>query len=145
MRVANIVGQATYIILSEQVEGAEHFIVFNVKRSCGFKISLERNHRWWLDVELLWGAHLTELFVTLLSRHPGRPPRSAAVVIMGVSIVVLLLVLATVVEELRHDYKLRWWQLVRGAGAVVGADFGVDEGSLKRGPEDHNKGETKGV
>lgn len=101
------------IILREQVEGAEHFIIFNVKRSCGLEVSLERNHRWWLDVELLWGAHLTELLMTLLSRHPGRPPRSAAVVIVGVGIVVLLLVLTTVVEELRHDYKLRWWQLVR--------------------------------
>jgi hypothetical protein len=101
--VANIVGQDTYIILSEQVEGAEHLIVLNIKGPCSLEVTLECEHRGRLDVELLGRAHLlSDLPVVLLSRHPGRPPRSAAVMVVRMSVEVLLLVLATVVEELRH-------------------------------------------
>jgi hypothetical protein len=95
----------TYIVLSEQVEGAEHLVILNVERPRGLEVALECKHRGWLDVELLGRAHLADLPVILLSRDPGRPPRSAAVVVvivMGVRVEVLWLVLATVVEELRH-------------------------------------------
>lgn len=93
------------IILSEQVERAEHLVVLDVKGPRGLKIALEGNHGRRLDVELLGSADLAELFVILLSRDPGRPPRSAAVVVVGVSIKVLgvvLLLCAVAVEELRH-------------------------------------------
>ena len=50
---------------------------------------------------------MAELLVVLLSRDPGRPPRSAAVVVVRMSIQMLrVLLLRTVVEELRHDYGL---------------------------------------
>jgi hypothetical protein len=94
----------TYIILSEQVERAEHLVVLYVERACGLEVALECEHRRGLDVELLRGAHLAELLVVLLGRDPRRPPRAAAVVaVVGVRIDMLrLLVLASVVEELRH-------------------------------------------
>jgi hypothetical protein len=107
--VANIVSQATYIILGEQVEGAEHLVVFNVERAGSLEVALEGEHGRRLDVELFWCAHLTDLPVVLLSRHPRRPPRSAAVVVVRVGVEVLLLVLSTVVEELRHGERLCWW------------------------------------
>lgn len=106
--MANVVGRATYIILGEQVERAKHLIILNVKRPGSLKVALEGHQVWRLDIELLGGAHLTELLVVLLSRDPGRPPRSAAVVVVGVGVDVLWVVLATIVEELRHDYR-RWW------------------------------------
>ena len=91
------------IILSEQVERTEHLIVFNIKGPGGLEVTLECEHGRRLDVELLWRAHLlSDLPVVLLSRDPGRPPRSAAVVVVRMSVEVLLLVLAAVVEELRH-------------------------------------------
>lgn len=103
MRVANIVGRATYIILREQVEWAEHLVVLNVKGPRGLEVTLEGDHGWRLDVELLGGADLAELLVVLLRRDPGRPPRSAAVVVVRMSVEVLGVVLCPVVEELRHD------------------------------------------
>lgn len=103
--VANIASQATYIILGKQVERAEHLVVLDVEGPCSLKVALEGKHRGRLDVELLRRAHLAELLLVLLRRDPGRPPRSAAVVVVRVSVEVLgLLVLTTVVEELRHDY-----------------------------------------
>jgi hypothetical protein len=103
----------TYIVLGEQMEGAEHLVVLNVERPCSLKIALECEHRRRLDVKLLWGAHLAELLVVLLGRDPGRPPRAAAVVVVvGVGIDVLGLVLASIVEELRHGdgrYSREWW------------------------------------
>jgi hypothetical protein len=96
------VGQDTYIILSEQVERAEHLVIFNIKRPCGLEVTLECEHGGRLDVELFRCAHLSDLAVVLLSRDAWRPPRSAAVVVVRVSVEVLLLVLTTVVEELRH-------------------------------------------
>jgi hypothetical protein len=120
------------------VERAKHLVVLNVKRPRGLKVALEREHRRRLDVELLWRAHLTDLSVVLLSRDPGRPSRSAAVVVvvvMGVRVEVLWLVLATVVEELRHGDGV-WWCC--WFGRIVG------EGSVDKGRSDHNKGETKG-
>lgn len=101
-------GQDTYIILSEQVERAEHLIVLNVKGPCGLKVTLECKHRGRLDVELFGRAHLSDLSVVLLSRDPGRPPRSAAVVVVRMGVEVLLLVLTTIVEELRHGDGLCW-------------------------------------
>ena len=105
--MANIAGQATYIILSEQVERAEHLVVLDVERPRSLEVTLEGEHRGRLDVELLGRAHLAELLLVLLGRDPGRPPRSAAVVVVRVGVEVLrLLVLPSVVEELRHDYGL---------------------------------------
>ena len=95
-------GQATYIILGEQVEWAEHLVVLDVKRPCSLKVALECDHVGRLDVEFFGRAHLAELLVVLLRRDPGRPPRSAAMMVVRVRIKVLRLVLASVVEELRH-------------------------------------------
>lgn len=55
------------IILSEEVERAEHLVVLDVKGPGGLKVALEGNQVWRLDVELLWGADLAELLVVLLS------------------------------------------------------------------------------
>lgn len=96
----------TYIILSEQVERAKHLVVFDVEGPCGLEVALEGNHGGGLDVELLGGADLAELLVVLLRRDSGRPPRPAAVVVVRMSVEVLRVVLATVVEELRHDYRV---------------------------------------
>jgi hypothetical protein len=104
--VANIVGQATYIVLGEQVEWAEHLVVLNIEGPRSLEVTLERKHRRRLDVELLGRAHLAELLMVLLSRDPGRPPRSAAVVVVRVGVEVLRLMLPAVIEELRHDYGL---------------------------------------
>jgi len=90
------------IILSEQVERAEHLVVLNVERPCGLEVALEGEHGRWLDVELFRRAHLSDLPLGVLSRDPGRPPRSAAVVVVRVGVKVLWLVLTTIVEELRH-------------------------------------------
>lgn len=94
----------TYIILSEQVEWAEHLVVLNVERAGGLEIALEGNGRRRLDVELLGCANLTELLLLMLRRDPGRTPRSATVVVavVLVGIEVLSVVLRTVVEKLRH-------------------------------------------
>jgi hypothetical protein len=103
--VANIVRRATYIILSEQVKGAEHLIVFDVKGAGGLKVALVGDERGRLDVELLGGADLAELLVVLLGRDSGGPSGAAAVVVVRVGVEVLSVVLlSTVVEELRHDY-----------------------------------------
>lgn len=53
---------------------------------------------------------MAELLVVLLSRDPGRPPRSAAVVVVRVGVEMLgVVLLGTVVEELRHGWLLLWW------------------------------------
>ena len=104
MLVANVVGRATYIILREQVERAEHLVVFNVEGPRSLKVALESDQGRRLDVELLGSADLAELLVVLLSRDSGRPPRSAAVVVVRMSVEVLRVVLCPVVEELRHDF-----------------------------------------
>jgi len=91
------------IIFGEQVERAEHLVVFNVKGAGGLEVTLEGKRCRGLDVEFLGGADLAELLVVLLGRDPGRPPRSAAVVVVGVGVEVLgVVLLGTVVEELRH-------------------------------------------
>lgn len=95
-----IAGLDTYIILSEQVERAEHLVVLDIEGPCGLEVTLECEHGGWLDVELFRSAHLADLPVVLLSRDPGRPARSAAVVVVRVRVEMLLLVLTTVVEEL---------------------------------------------
>jgi hypothetical protein len=95
----------TYIILSEQMERAEHLVVLNVEGAGSLKVALEGNGRGGLDVELLGGADLAELLLLVLGRDPRCAPRSAAVVmVVGVlvGIEVLGVVLGTVVEELRH-------------------------------------------
>lgn len=102
----------TYIILSEQVERAEHLVVLNVEGAGGLEVALEGNGRWRLDIELLGCANLAELLLLVLSRDPGRTPRSATVVVVVVVVVVLVgvevlsVVLRTVVEELRHGRGL---------------------------------------
>jgi hypothetical protein len=98
----------TYIILSEQVERAEHLVVLNVERAGGLEVTLEGNGRRGLDVKLLGGADLAKLLLLVLGRDPGRPPRSAAVVVIVVlvGVEVLGVVLRTVVEELRHGCGL---------------------------------------
>ena len=88
------------------MEGAEHLVVLDVEGAGSLEVALEGEHGRGLDVELLWGADLAELLVVLLGRDPGRPPRSAAVVVVRMSIEVLGVVLGGVVEELRHDYRL---------------------------------------
>lgn len=100
--VAKAEARATYIILGEQVEGAEHLVVLNVKGPRGLEVALEGEHRGRLDGELFRGADLSDLAVVLRCRDPRRPPRSAAVVVVGVSVHVLRLTLAGVVEEVRH-------------------------------------------
>lgn len=94
----------TYIILSEQVERAEHLVVLNVERPGSLKVSLKCNGGWGLDIELLGRADLAELLLLVLGRDPGCAPRSAAVVIVVVlvGVEVLRMVLRAVVEELRH-------------------------------------------
>lgn len=94
------------IILSEQVERAEHLVVLDVEGAGGLEVALEGNGRGRLHVELLGGADLAELLLLMLGRDPWRAPRSAAVVVVVVVLVggeVLGVVLCTVVEELRHD------------------------------------------
>jgi hypothetical protein len=53
----------TYIILSEQVERAEHLVVLDVERAGGLEVTLEGNGRRRLDVELLGGADLAKLLL----------------------------------------------------------------------------------
>jgi len=94
------------IVLCEQVERAEHLIVLDVKGPCSLEITLECDEVGWLDVELLGGADLAEVLV-VLGREPRCPPRAASVVVVRVGIHVLLrlvmmVLLGTVVEELRH-------------------------------------------
>lgn len=91
------------IILSEQVKRAKHLVVFNVEGPCGLEVALECDQGGWLDVELFRCANLAELLMVLLSRDPGRPPRSAAMVVVRMSVEMLLVVLGTIAEELRHD------------------------------------------
>ena len=83
---------------------AEHLIIFNVKRTSSLEVTLECDRCWGLDVELLWRADLTELLLLVLSRDPGCPPRSAAmmVIVVLVSVQMLSVVLPTIIEELRH-------------------------------------------
>jgi hypothetical protein len=137
--VANAVAQATYIILSEQVEGTEHLVVLDVKGPCSLEVSLECKHRWWLNVELLGRAHLAELLLALLSRDPRRPPRPAAVMVVRMRIKVLWVVLTAVVEELRHVLMLCRWQF---GWNVVGEGWEVT--GQKWEANNNNKGETKG-
>lgn len=111
--------RATYIILGEQVERAEHFVVLDVKRPRGLEVALEGDEIWGLDVELFGRANLAELLM-LGSRDPGCPPRSAAVVVVRVGVEVLLMVLRTVVEKLGHDYRLwLWWMVGWLTGGAV--------------------------
>ena len=102
--MANVAGRMTYIIFGEQVERAEHLVVFNVKGAGGLEVTLEGKRCRGLDVEFLGGADLAELLLVLLGRDPGSAPRAATVVGVGVGIEVLGVVLGTVVEELRHAY-----------------------------------------
>lgn len=92
------------IVLSEQVKGAEHLVVFNVEGACGLEVALEGDGRGRLDVEFLGGADLAELLVVLLGRDSGRPPRS--VVVVGMRVEVLRVLLRAVAEELRHVGKV---------------------------------------
>lgn len=116
---------STYIILGEQVERAEHLVVFNVEGTGGLEVALESNGRRGFDVELLGGADLAELLLLVLSRDPGCAPRSAAVVVVIVVVLVgsevLGVVLCTVVEELRH-----------GRVVLMADQMEVDEGLRKR-------------
>ena len=89
--MANIAGRATYIILGEQVERAEHLVVLDVERAGGLEVALEGNGRRWLHVELLGGADLAELLLLMLGRDPWRAPRSAAVVVVVAVLVVTAL------------------------------------------------------
>lgn len=131
------------IILSEQVERAEHLIVLNVKGARGLEVALKSNHVGGLDVELLGGAHLAELLVTLLGRDPRRPPRSAAVVVVRVGVEVLLVLLRTVVEKLRHDYGRCWWE-TDGWVVVVVASRAVDESETTTKAKQRGRARTVG-
>jgi hypothetical protein len=66
--VANIARwerQVTYIILGEQVEGAEELVVLEIERPCGLEIALKGGHCLGLDNELLWCSDLAELLLVL--------------------------------------------------------------------------------
>jgi hypothetical protein len=129
----------TYIILSEQMERAEHLVVLDVERTRGLEVALECKHRRRLDVELLRGAHLAELLVVLLGRDARRPPRAAGVVVVRVGVEVLrLLVLTSIVEELRHG-DWRCWCCCWLLGWEVG------EGSEDGGRATTTKAKQRGL
>lgn len=95
----------TYIVLGEQVEGAEHLVVFDVKGAGGLEVTPEGEGGGGLNAELLGGTDLAELLVVLLGRDSRGPPGSAMV---GVRVVVeLRVVVGTVVEELRSHGGMR--------------------------------------
>ena len=114
------------IVLSEQVEGAEELVILDVERPCGLEVTLEGNESWGLYVELLGCPHLAELLVVVRSRDSGSPPGSAAMVVVRVSIKMWVM-LSTVVEELRHDYRvlleLCWWRMEEGGPAGEAGDW----------------------
>lgn len=88
--MAKIAGRkrhGTYIILGEQVEGAEELVVFEVEGAGGLEVTAEGDEGRRLNNELLWGPYLAVLLVVLRSRDPRRPPRPAAVV--GVVVVLV--------------------------------------------------------
>ena len=64
----------TYIILGEEVEGAEHLVVLEIEGAGSLEIALEGGDGDGLYDELLGGARLTELLVVVRGRDPGRPP-----------------------------------------------------------------------
>jgi hypothetical protein len=77
------------IILGEQMERAEHLVVLEVERPCGFEIALEGNRAWGFDDELLGCSHLTVELLLVLSRDPRGSPRSAVVVVVRVAMTVI--------------------------------------------------------
>jgi len=89
------------IVLCEQMERAEEFVVLEVEGAGGLEVSLEGGDVGRLYDELLGGADLSELLVALGGRDPRRPPRSAMVGV-GVGVEVCRMVLLCVVEVLRH-------------------------------------------
>jgi hypothetical protein len=82
------------------VERAEQFVVLQVERPRSLEVALEGGYVRRLYDELLGCSHRTELLVVLGCREPGRPPRSAAMMGMGVSIEMRGVVLLAVAEEL---------------------------------------------
>lgn len=88
------------IILSEQVEGAEELVVFQVEGPGSLEVALESNRGRGLYDELLWCSDLTvELLLVLGGRDARGSPRSAPMVVVGVAVTVVQ-VMGVVVEEL---------------------------------------------
>jgi hypothetical protein len=82
------------------VEGAKQLVVLQIERPRSLKVALEGGNVRRLYDELLGCSHLTELLLALGCREPGRPPRSAAMMGMGVGIEMRRVVLLAVGEEL---------------------------------------------
>lgn len=76
----------TYIVLSEQVKGAEKLVVLQIKRPGGLEVAAEGDQVGRLDDELLGCPCLAELLVVLRRREPWPPPRPAAMVVVGVRV-----------------------------------------------------------
>lgn len=95
------------IIFREQMERAKELVVLEIERPGSLEVATEREHGWRLYDELLRCACLTELLVVLRCREPGRPPRSAAMVVVCMGVEVRCMVVMSVAEELRHDHGLR--------------------------------------
>lgn len=117
----------TYIILGEQVEGAEELVVLEIKRPCGLEVAAEGKQGRRLYNKLLWGPYLAELLVVLGGRDPGRPPRPAAVVgvvvVVVVGIEVWLMVLRSVAKHgCDGGGRVGDGRALRRAGSVVGEE-----------------------
>lgn len=82
------------------MEGAEELVVLEIERPRSLEVALEGGDVGRFYDELLGRSHGTKLLVVLGCRDPRRPPRSAAVVAMGVGIEVRRMVLLSIVEEL---------------------------------------------
>lgn len=89
----------TYIVLGEQMEGAEELVVFEVEGAGGFKVAAEGKHGRGFYDKFFRGAHLTELLVVLGGGNARCAPRTATVVgvvVVAVGIEVWLVVLRSV-------------------------------------------------
>lgn len=127
------------IVFREQVKGAKHLIVFNVKGASSLKVTPKGKGGGRLDAELLGGTDLAELFVVLLGRDSRGPSGSAVV---GVRVrVKLSVVVGTVVEELRSHGGMGgadvWWadegELAGGVVVGVTTTWSVDKGAFREG------------
>jgi hypothetical protein len=99
----------TYIVGCQQMEGAKQLVVLEVEGAGGLELAAEVELHGRLESGLLLelqGSQLLLVVVVLAAGGPGRPPRAALVVLVGVHVGVLRVVLCTVVE-VRHDCE-RW-------------------------------------
>lgn len=88
-KIASRKRHGTYIVLGEQVEGAEELVVLEIKRPGGLEVATEGEEGGRLYNKLFWGPYLAELLVVLGSRDSGSPSRAptmVVVVVMGVKV-----------------------------------------------------------